>query len=411
MNLKENDEKLRDIALFRYGLISPIINDINNYSSKVKYYNDIASKSYTLFGKDITLSPNTIKKWFLSYSKYGINGLYPKIRSDNGTSRKLSIEVINKIKDYYDSFPYISGTIIYNKLIEDGFINKSEISLSTVLKTIRDKDLKNRSTSVSEKRAFEMEHSNDCWQSDTSYGPYLTINGIKRRTYLIITIDDASRLITGYKFFFEDNSVNLQEVLKDAVKKYGVPKRLFVDNGTTYKNEQLSLICAYLGIVLIHAKPYSPTSKAKVERMFGTIKHSWLNGININSINSIEDLNKILSDFIIDYNNKIHSGIKDSPNNRWFKDYSNIKKLDNEVIDESFLHTTYSTIRSDCLARIKNREYEVPIKYIKQKICIRYNHLDMSKIYIYENGKNVSTAYIVKKIDNSKIKRKNNIYE
>ena len=54
-------------------------------------------------------------------------------------------------------------------------------------------------------------------------------------------------------------------LLKDAIKPYGIPKRIFVDNGKPYKNMQLKSICASMGIALIHAKPYSPESKAKIE--------------------------------------------------------------------------------------------------------------------------------------------------
>lgn len=114
-------------------------------------------------------------------------------------------------------------------------------------------------------RAFEMEFANDCWQSDTSHGPIINVNAVKKQTYLITLIDDASRLILHGEFFFNDNAVNIQAVFKKAIAKYGIPKRLFVDNGSTYKNDQLSLIGASLGIILIHSKAYSPESKGYVK--------------------------------------------------------------------------------------------------------------------------------------------------
>ena len=96
---------------------------------------------------------------------------------------------------------------------------------------------------------------------DTSHGPIITIDGKKVQTYLIQLIDDASRLIVGFQFFLNDNALNFQLVLKQAIKIYGVPKRIFVDNGTPYKNLQFQTICAQIGSILIHAKPYSPQSK------------------------------------------------------------------------------------------------------------------------------------------------------
>ena len=70
-----------------------------------------------------------------------------------------------------------------------------------------------------DRRAFEMEFSNDMWDADTSHGPYLTIDNRKVKTYLIALIDDASRLITNAKFYYEDNAINFQNTFKEGLKK------------------------------------------------------------------------------------------------------------------------------------------------------------------------------------------------
>ena len=96
---------------------------------------------------------------------------------------------------------------------------------------------------------------------DSSYGPVIKIDGKKHQTFLIQIIEDASRLVVGCQFFLNDNSLNLQFVLKQAIKTYGIPKKLFVDNGKPYKNTQFQAVCAQIGIILIHSRPYSPESK------------------------------------------------------------------------------------------------------------------------------------------------------
>lgn len=67
---------------------------------------------------------------------------------------------------------------------------------------------------------------------------------------MIMIIDDASRLIVGHGIFDADNAVNVQIVIKEALQKYGTPKRIYSDNGKPYRNEQLEIICATLGIGL-----------------------------------------------------------------------------------------------------------------------------------------------------------------
>ena len=140
-----------------------------------------------------------------------------------------------------------------------------------------------------------------------------------------------------------------------------------------------------------------------------------MRGINWADINGIDELNNMLNDFVNEYNNKVHSslsnnGVNISPKQRWFMDQDKIKKIDNNQIDEYFLHTAYPTIRSDSIARIKKIEYEVPTKYIGKKITVKYDFQDRTKAWIYDNGKKIEAIHIVDKIANSKIKRKETMY-
>lgn len=415
MEQSKRDEAKNQIALFRYGLISSLVNNTYEEKSMEEYYRKKASKSYVLNGKEIKVRASTIKKWYTNYKKFGYNGLIPKTRTDLNTSRKLTLDAQQKIIDYKKNFPHISGTLIYQKLIEEGYINQAIVSKSTVLKFIRDNYLLFGDDGKIDRRAFEMEFANQMWDADTSHGPYLTINNKKIKTYLIALIDDASRLITSAKFYYEDNAINFQNTFKEGLKKYGIPKRIFLDNGKTYKNEQLSIICANCGMELIYTKPYSPQSKAKIERWFHTMKETWMRGINWVDIKNIDELNDMLNDFINEYNNKVHSslinnGVNISPRERWFKDQDQIRKIDNNQIDEYFLHTAYPTIRADSIAHIKRIEYEVPTKYIGKKVTVKYDFQDRSKAWIYDNEKKVEAIHIVDKIANSKIKRKETLY-
>ena len=164
-----------------------------------------------------------------------MDGLIPKKRNDAGLPRSFSEDAINKIHAIKEKFPYITTKMVYKKLIEDGYIKESKVSLSSVYRYIRDHNLKRNQIIPIERKAFEMEFSNDCWQADTSHGPKIIINKRKIQTYLISIIDGKSRLIVHSEFFLHDNSINLQLVLKKSIKKYGVPKKNFVDNGTPYK--------------------------------------------------------------------------------------------------------------------------------------------------------------------------------
>lgn len=403
-----NDKEIQELALFRFSLISPVVNDSYQSASQAQYFRDVASKAYTLpNGTTANFAASTIKKWFLDYKHNGFDALIPRKRSDAGFPRVISNDAISKINELKEKFPYITGTLVYQKLIEEGYLKQHKTSLASVLRYIRDNNLKPSQLVPIERKAFEMEFAGDCWQADTSHGPVIKVNGLKRQTYLVSVLDDASRIIPHAQFFFNDNAVNFQIVLKKAISKYGVPKKLFVDNGGPYKNDQLSLICASVGIALIHSRPYSPESKGKIERSFRTIKDNWMNGVAWNNFDSLEALNTEFNIFLSEkYMNGIHSALGVTPRERYLKDSHKIKFIPLEKLEDHFLHRETRRVNNDATIKLNSNFFEVPQKYIGQKLNIRFapDHLD--KAYIFNhNNQLTDTVYPLKRIENSKIKR------
>ena len=160
-----------DIGLFRFGLIAPAINNTHSFSSNEKFFDAISSNTYSFKNKQYKFSKYTLKSWFYSYKNNGFIKLEASSRNDKNTSRKLNNDTIQRIISLRENFPNSTGSSIYKKLIEENYINKNEVSLSTVLRYIKNNNLKSSQVSNIERRMFEMEHINDCWQSDTSDGP------------------------------------------------------------------------------------------------------------------------------------------------------------------------------------------------------------------------------------------------
>lgn len=405
-----NDNNYNDIGLFRFSLISPVINNTHGFKSKQEYFTFISNQHHQFNGKFLKFSASCIKNWYIQYLKNGFSSLEKHQRNDFKKSRKLDNDCIERIITLRNQFPRMTGTSIYKKLIEEKYINSSNISLDTILRFLRKNNLKASQVVTIERRMFEMENVNDCWQADTSDGPYLTIDKKKYRTKLIMFIDDKSRMIMGFDFFLNDTAINMQQVFKNAVKTFGIPKKLFVDNGGPYDNKQLSLICASLGIQLIHAKPYTPEAKAKQERLFRTIKDGWMRCTDWNEFKTLDHVKCSLKNFLYDnYINKIHSSTNESPNARWHNEFKKIKFVDEKFIDESFLHRTIRKVRNDRTIKIDNQFYEVPFKYTGKEIEIRYNPNDLTEMFVFEDNKRLEKCEKVDKVSNSKIKRKNNI--
>ena len=114
---------------------------------------------------------------------------------------------------------------------------------------------------MKDRKAYEEAYFGGMWQADTCYLPYIRENGKSRCVYLIMILDDHSRMIVGGKLYYQENAANFQKTLKEAVAAYGIPNKLYVDNGSPYSNEQLSFICGSVGTVLLHTPVRDGASK------------------------------------------------------------------------------------------------------------------------------------------------------
>lgn len=259
---RKKDNISEQYALFKYSLIIPAVNNTFVEKSIRSYFVNVSLKLHTFpDGSQKYIAVGTLKRWYYEYSKFGFNALKPGTRIDNGVFKYISIDVLKTIEELLEKRKKLTRKALYEELIELGEFKKCEVSLSTFYRFLQIHKLEDLEKTKAECVAFEAEFANDIWQADTSNVMKIKVDGKPQTVYLIHIIDDASRLIVGQTLSFHDNAIVFQNTLKKAVKTYGVPKVLYVDNGSPYSNEQLSLICANMGINLIHATPYRPCRK------------------------------------------------------------------------------------------------------------------------------------------------------
>ena len=180
------NKEMIEIASIRLALISPAINNTYPDESKIAYYRRISSISIKLpNGKNVFYSPGTFSNWESEYNRFGFDALLPKARSDIGQTRKLNDVTIERIYSLKNIFPKINATLIYHKLIEDGFINEKDVSISTIQRFIKNNDLKSaRNINIKDRKAFEEEFSTGMYQADTCYGPYITEKIMRKKEHI-----------------------------------------------------------------------------------------------------------------------------------------------------------------------------------------------------------------------------------
>ena len=376
------------MAQFRFALIAPVIQGLYPDASATAYYKRVTASPLTLpDGSTVTYSYKTLEKWKSQYSIGGLDALMPGTRSDKGIPRALNEDAIAEIYRIKEEHPRMNATQIYTHLVRESFI-PATVSVDSVQRFIRHNDLKSaRDPNLRDRKSFEEDEFGKIWQADTCYLPHITEDGTSRRVYCIMIIDDHSRLLAGGELFYNDNACNFQKVLKDAIATYGIPDKLYVDNGCSYSNAQLSMICVSLGILLLHTRVRDGASKGKVERHFRTLKERWLYTLDINKITSLSQFNGMLKDYMRDYNTTFHRGIDTIPLERYQASKDHPRKPESrQWLDDCFYNRITRKVRKDSTISIDKVCYDVPMQFISAKVEVRYLPDDMTSAYILFDG-------------------------
>ena len=392
------EEEKNEIALKRYNMIAPLLIDPERYPSNREFFR---TQGHKLHEEGVTtVHARTIERWYYQFKKGGFDALKPQTRVDFGKPRKGK-DVIDQIIILKRNYPRLSATGILKMLRESG-VTKDQISLSTVNRVVN--SIPKEQMNVEPMYRYELEHINEVWCGDSSHGPYLYRDKAKVKLYIIALIDDASRLITAARIFEADNTINLLSAMKLAVSKYGKPKRFNFDNGSNYKNAQINIVTARLGMGVHYCRPYNPEAKAKIERWFKTLKSQWMSTLNYSEFHSVEEYQVSLNEYVNTYNNNVHSSLNGlTPMERYLKEVELVKKIDEYSLEKDFLFEIERRVSIDNIVVIDNKEYEVPAVYSSKKVRIRY--LDPKDgVFIVDNDKQIEIKPLDKKANAKRVR-------
>lgn len=216
-----------------------------------------------------------------------------------------------------------------------------------------------------EHRRFVADAANSIWYGDVMHGPTLTLTTGRCKVFLVSLMDDASRLLAHSAFCTSETALAIEGVLKQAVLKRGLPKKLVVDNGAAYRAATLQGICARLDIRLIYCRPYAPEGKGKLERWHRTFRDHFLSELDVSRINDLDDLNARLWAWIEQvYHRTVHGSLDGKiPLARFQQDLVQIKQLGQKApqLDAIFYHRVTRKVRKDGSVSYQGRDFEVPM--------------------------------------------------
>jgi transposase InsO family protein len=390
-------------ALGRLALVQQVIDLVYQHWPLSVALEQVAS-SQTLPAEGETpprwVARRTLEDWYYLFKKGGFEGLKPKGRSDRGKPRRLSAKQQQWILEQVRSFPGVPVKLLYRQWKQ---ADPTLPALSAVYRWLEQNDLdaQGRRYLLGQNipgptKAFEAPGVNDLWMVDFSPGPFLALHPKTVATHLCLIIDDHSRLIPYAAYGLAADTQALLACLKEAIRRRGLPRKLYCDNGGPFINAHLRIVCANLGIRLIHSKVGRPWSRGKVERMFRTLQQDFEAGLRLpgQGVGSLEELNGKFSRWLQEiYHPRPHEGMGESPQERFTRALPLLRLLDAHLDLDRLCYTRIErVVRKDGTVRIDNDLYEVNLALRGLKVQLELDPWIKNPILVRYKGQDFGTA-------------------
>ena len=334
----------------------------------------------------------TLEDWWYAFKQGGFQALQPAARSDQGQHRVLDAATAAWALEQVTLYPGIRFKVLYQQARQVG---RPLPSLSVLYRFLRRQGYDRRSLrsgrlETGPTKAFEAPAVNDLWMVDFSPGPTLAVAGKGLATQLCVLIDDYSRLLPFAGYYVRADTEAFHHALKEAVLRRGLPRKLYTDQGKPFVNGHTRLVCAHLGVRLLHCRPYHSWSKGKIERVIQTLQQGFESTLRLagNQAGSLAELNTKLSTWIQTiYHQRPHSSTGQSPEYRYQQAAPTLRHLDPGLeIDPLFYIHLDRTVRKNGIVRLDGELYEVPLSLRALKVQLRLDPFRRARIEVWHQN-------------------------
>ncbi len=363
-------------------MIAPLVGAL---SSQEEYYEKRREISAAY-----EVSTRTIQRYVDAYNEFGMDGLEPKGRVPEHNvivSKEILAEAIRLRREVPSrSVPTIIQILELEGKGEPGTLKRTTLQRAlagagystAMMKMYRDNGYGSQ--------RFQRVHRCDLWQGDIKYGPTLKIGGKVQPTYLSCLIDDATRHIIHAQFYGDMEQTIVEDTMKQGIQKYGIPHRIYFDNGSQYRTHWMKRTCGLLGIRLLYAKPRNPQGKGKQERFNHTVD-SFIAEVNLNPPESIEDLNTLFYAWLSEcYHHKVHSAFGMTPEHAFKCDSMPLNYPDEALLASAFLHCEPRKVNKSGCISFMGKDYDVGLLYAGQHVDVIYDPKNIAKVRIEAKG-------------------------
>lgn len=259
------------------------------------------------------------------------------------------------------------------------------------------------------RKRFEAPQAGLLIQRDTSI--HFWIPGAVKPWKLILDLDDHSRKITGAIFSEHDDVLSNMLVAWETISTHGLPTAYYTDNNPIYNPlnkkrkhgmyqfyrmrigeedetvSQFKRALLELGVQCIHATPYQPQGKGKIERLFRFMQGRLVNEMAEAKVTTIAQANRHLKKWIEWYNHcHVHSITKQVPNERYLANDA-FRPLPKDIdLEQIFCLKFERSVKADNTFQHDGQTYQIKanehrVSFAKAKVQIRIYLSGKLKVY------------------------------
>jgi transposase InsO family protein len=374
-------EDKQAVALWRLGVLGPLISARLEHGDRRRYFAEAAARIHERpDGTRVELAARTIEAWYYAYRRGGFPALFPRARADRGRSRAIAAELAEQILRVKRERPRRSIRRIIRmleraRLVPVGALHRATVHRLLAAHGASARPLRGPAT---ERRSFLPEHAGDLWVGDSLSGPLaIAPTGAVGTAYLLSQIDGATRFVAHSFFAMSEGAVDEEYGLQQAIAKHGLPRTYYVDRGPAYIAHSLRVICAELGIRLLHTGVQDCEAKGVIERWHRTWREEVGDELPDYPL-PLAELNATHWAWLAaEYHARRHDTTGRAPREHWLAEVPFLRPGPRpSQLAEVFLHRERRVVRKDGTVRFRGGFLEVRPELVGRAVELRFDPRD-----------------------------------
>jgi putative transposase len=374
------DDRRRDVALFRYSLIREAADSALTTAQRGRLVRAVAAREHTgPHGERVRVGRSTLDRWIRDWRAGGFEALVPSARTVEPTTPPAILDLAVKLKREAPGRTAAQVTEVIAAV--EGWAPSER----TIQRLFARLGLNTRPDGNPPEAfgRFEAAAPNDRWTGDALHGP--PVDGHK--AYLFAFIDDHSRALPGYRWGHSEDTVRLEAALRHGLGSRGIPRSIYVDNGSAFVAAPLLRACAVLGIRLVHSRPGRPEGRGKIERFFRTVRDQFLVEITSRGVADLVEMNRLFAAWVeTAYHRRVHSETKATPLER-FVAGGPFTIPTPAQLHEAFLWSEQRNVTKTATISLHANTFEVDAALVGRRVECVFDPFDLTTIEIRYQGR------------------------